>query len=143
MTTLPWTELHSRLLRGLLLTTVTAAEAFAQSVTVSKSTEPALPPGQVWQCTVDGQRTFSDKRCGAGASVRQINDVNRMDPTPAPPIHFYESPSLKFVSPGSPPEDGASPIDSDQIYGTPPVIVVNRHGSTPRPHPHRRSQAHK
>ena len=42
-----------------------------------------MPAGEVWQCIVNGQKVFSDKRCGNGASVRQIGDLNVMD-TPPP-----------------------------------------------------------
>lgn len=140
MEPLAWTGSLTRLFGFLLLTTLTAAAAFGQSETVAKP-EPALPAGQVWQCTVDGQKTFSDKRCGAGASIRQINDVNRMDPTPVPRIHFYES-GASYPARGAPEEDAGQPVSSDPIYAT--AVIVNRLGNRPRPrHPHRRAQAHK
>jgi hypothetical protein len=114
---------------------------------VATAAEPPLPPGQVWQCTIDGQKTFSDKRCGAAASVRRLNEVNRMDPTPESNIHFYggrapaHSPDFDTASAG---EDGAAPVGADEIYGSPPVIVVHRrpgHRPAPRAHPH--GQGHK
>jgi hypothetical protein len=53
-----------------------------------------LPRGQVWECVVNGQRTFSDVRCGAHSSVRQLSQLNVMDAEPAmhgPPFHLYDS----------------------------------------------------
>jgi hypothetical protein len=111
-----------------------------------KPAEPPLPPGQVWQCTIDGQKTFSDKRCGVGASVRQLNEVNRMDPTPESNIHFYGGAPAYSQGAGSMPggQEGATPYAADEIYSGPPVIVVHRrpvHGPAPRSHPH--AQSHK
>lgn len=48
-----------------------------------------LPPGQVWQCVHDGHKIFSDAPCGSGATVRQLNDVNVMDPAPATRVGGY------------------------------------------------------
>jgi hypothetical protein len=50
---------------------------------------PELPPGEVWQCIVNGEKIFSDKRCGDGASVRQISDLNVMDVPAGPPQGSY------------------------------------------------------
>jgi hypothetical protein len=49
---------------------------------------PELPAGEVWECVVNGQKVFSDKRCGNGASVRQIGDLNVMDMPPAQPAPY-------------------------------------------------------
>jgi hypothetical protein len=59
-----------------------APSAGPASADASANGGPQLPPGGVWQCIVNGQKTFSDKRCGNGASVRQIGDINVMDPAP-------------------------------------------------------------
>jgi hypothetical protein len=111
-----------------------------------KPSEPPLPPGQVWQCTIDGQKTFSDKRCGVGASVRQLNEVNRMAPTPVSNIHFYGGAPAYSQAAGSMPggQEGVIPYAADEIYSSPPVIVVHRrpvHTPAPRSHPH--GQGHK
>lgn len=47
-----------------------------------------LPAGEVWQCIVNGEMIFSDKRCGNGASVRQIGDINVMDMPSAQPVPY-------------------------------------------------------
>jgi hypothetical protein len=48
--------------------------------------ETATPPieqrSQIWECVIDGRRTFSDKRCGEKPSLRKIGPINTMDPTP-------------------------------------------------------------
>jgi hypothetical protein len=53
----------------------------AQTQTAAPSAEPS---GQVWECTINGQKTFSDNPCGDKASLREIGPINRMDPTPVP-----------------------------------------------------------
>jgi hypothetical protein len=55
------------------------ALAAAQLQTV---TPPLERSSQIWECVIDGQRTFSDKRCGEKPSVRKIGPINTMDPTP-------------------------------------------------------------
>ena len=52
-----------------------------------------LPAGEVWQCIVNGQKVFSDKRCGNGASVRQIGDLNVMDMPASQPMPYGAYPS--------------------------------------------------
>jgi hypothetical protein len=62
----------------------------AQSVAAhTPAVTPPLPEGQVWQCLAAGQRIFSDSPCGAGASIRQLNPVNRMASTRVPPTGYY------------------------------------------------------
>ncbi len=56
---------------------------------VSAADSPELPPGQVWECTEHGQKVFSDSRCGNGASVRQLGELNMMEATMASPPNPY------------------------------------------------------
>jgi hypothetical protein len=55
------------------------ALAAAQLQTV---TPPIEQGSQIWECAINGQRIFSDKRCGEKPSVRKIGPINTMDPTP-------------------------------------------------------------
>ena len=68
------------------------ALAAAQLSTV---TPPMEQSTQIWECAIDGQRTFSDKRCGEKPSLRKIGPINTMDPTPI----FRSNPS--YASPSS------------------------------------------
>jgi hypothetical protein len=56
--------------------------AAAQIQTVSPPTESN---NQIWECTINGQKTFSDSPCGGQSSVRELGPINRMDPTPVLP----------------------------------------------------------
>jgi hypothetical protein len=61
----------------------------------SPTVEPASPPeqvqpvaappmqsGQIWECTIGGQKTFSSKPCGDNATLRDVGPVNVMNSTP-------------------------------------------------------------
>lgn len=69
-----------------------------------------LPADQVWQCEVNGQKVFSDKRCGASASIRQLNAVNGMD---APlPLHAPRYAAGSGAGPGYARAPGYAPSQS-------------------------------
>ena len=68
-----------------------ATPGAAPGVTIAGAAADAsrdLPAGEVWQCIVNGQKVFSDKRCGNGASIRQIGDLNVMDTPAVQPIAY-------------------------------------------------------
>jgi hypothetical protein len=48
-------------------------------------TPPIEQHRQIWECTINGQKTFSDYPCGDKASLREIGPINIMDPTPILP----------------------------------------------------------
>jgi len=93
--------------------TVTVRTLSAQSLSPPR---PSLPAGQVWQCIRDGQRIFSDARCGDGATIRQLNDVNRMDAAPVSRAPSYPPPFDAYEA----------PVDPDPGYVTQTVTVVDR-----------------
>jgi hypothetical protein len=69
---------------------------------------------KVWECTINGVKTFSDNRCGDKASLREIGPINIMDPTPILP----DSRSYVTESSGQPsysyPGQQADSYPSDQ-----------------------------
>lgn len=118
----------------------TAAAQTSDHATLSPERAP-LPPGQVWQCVHDGRKTFSDVPCGNGATIRQLNDVNIMDPAPAerapgyPPRVAYPEPAPYRDAQSS---DYGDASDTDPVYVTQQVIGVNavqRAGRPSRPRP--------
>ena len=72
--------------------------------------ETSLPADQVWQCDVNGQKVFSDKRCGTGASIRQLNAVNGMDPPL--PLHAPQYPTAYGQGPSYPPVPSYAPLQT-------------------------------
>ena len=128
-----------------------AAPADSSSVAVAAKPRPQLPPGQVWECEVNGQRVFSDVQCGAHATVRQLTELNVFDPSAAygrsTPRPYGAGPGPGYYPQPMPPSE-APPDDSDAGGGDPiysQVIVVHdrawrlAHHSN---HPHPRAAAH-
>jgi hypothetical protein len=112
-----------------------AAQVELSPVVVAPTARAQLPPGQVWECDVGGQRVFSDTQCGAHAAVRQLNELNVIDSSAA-----YAQRAPRPYSPGYYPQPGPGygrePVpagdtpsdDSDannQIYTGTPVVVVH------------------
>src|ERR1700679_241607 len=60
-----------------------AAPAALSPVAAGTNARPQLPPGQVWECDVNGQRVFSDVQCGTHATLRQLPELNVFDPNVA------------------------------------------------------------
>lgn len=107
---------------------------------------PQLPPGEVWQCIVNGQKIFSDKRCGNGASVRQIGDLNLMDvPAPTQPPYGMYRPGYAGApypaAPSYPDDQGDTGLDSDGYVGQQIIVARERarrehyHRQNNLPHP--------
>jgi hypothetical protein len=68
------------------------------TVTVRNGGPPTPVPRRVWEYTVNGQRTFSDSPCGTTSTIRQLSEINRMDPTPVPPsVTYYNPPSPSYA----------------------------------------------
>ena len=101
---------------------------------------PVLPAGEVWQCTVNGQLTFSDAPCGKDSSIRRLKETNVMDPGPALPNWAYERPDAGYPPvPAEPPMPQSYDPESDNdVYAANQFTLANgrlRHGHEPqRPH---------
>jgi hypothetical protein len=46
------------------------------------TTSPAVPSGQIWECTTNGLKTFSNNPCGDRSSLREVGPINTMAATP-------------------------------------------------------------
>jgi hypothetical protein len=55
------------------------AAAPIQAMAPAPPTEPTV---KIWECTINGVRTFSNKSCGDKPSIREIGPVNTMESTP-------------------------------------------------------------
>jgi hypothetical protein len=53
-------------------------------------TAPTPPGSQIWECTTNGVKTFSNNRCGSAAILRDVGPINVMDASPvASNVHWY------------------------------------------------------
>jgi hypothetical protein len=89
----------------------------------------ALPPGQVWECVLNGQRTFSDTRCGVRSSIRQLSQLNIMDATEVSPVTSFDRYSSGYIPAAA---DQNTPDSANDLYPYPEVYVIN--GRTTRGH---------
>jgi hypothetical protein len=69
---------------------------------------------KVWECTINGVKTFSDNRCGHKASLREIGPINIMDPTPILPYSRPDVPESSGQPDYSYPGQQADSYPSDQ-----------------------------
>jgi hypothetical protein len=108
---------------------------------LSDRPELALVNNPIWQCEVNGQKIFSDSPCGAGASIRPLNETNRMNSTPIIPSSAYAPYEPPYTEPYS--EDAQS-VPGNTVYVSRPVYW---HRMPPRParghpEPHGAPHAH-
>jgi hypothetical protein len=66
-----------------------AAVPPAEQVQAQVSETPRVESGQIWECTTNGIKTFSNNPCGDKASLRDVGAINTMDPTPV--VHYARS----------------------------------------------------
>jgi hypothetical protein len=92
-----------------------AAQAFpepasAQGIGAAQA-QPVPTPNsagnQIWECTTNGVKTFSNNRCGNAAVLREVGPINIMDPSPASNVHWYGgdsngAPDYDYPSPPQP-----------------------------------------
>jgi hypothetical protein len=102
---------------------------------------PIASGSQIWECTTNGLRTFSDKPCGGNATLREMNPLNVMNPAPmSPPARPY--PPAYTPEPNNAPEyyDPGAPdtvVSSYPVVVGYPYFVRTRPDHTHRPyHPH-------
>jgi hypothetical protein len=101
------------------------------AILAPKTDEAPLPAGEVWQCIVNGQKVFSDRRCGSGASVRQIGDLNVMDVPAAAPAAYAgfrpaSGPTLYPSSSAYPDDQEDARLGSDYYPGQAFIVARER-----------------
>jgi hypothetical protein len=90
-------------------------------------TPPMEQSTQIWECEINGQRTFSDKRCGEKPSPRKIGPINTMDPTPIFRSNSSYGPQSSYAA--EYPDPGEQQL-ADNSY---PVYVGVPYHEHPRP----------
>jgi hypothetical protein len=113
----------------------------AQASTPLVPSAPSPPSSnRIWECSTNGQRTFSNSPCGEKSTVREIGPINGMDPTPVlPPTRSY-GPQPNYEP------DYVYPSDAPAENSYPTVVAVpflerRRPAQVHRPHPHDRGPA--
>jgi hypothetical protein len=99
-------------------------------------TPPQAAAGQIWECTTNGQKTFSNNPCGEKSALRDFGPINTMDPTPVFRHPRPLQPDPNYVQDDS--YQGTQDYADDSyapLVGIP--YVVHRRGErTQRPYTH-------
>jgi hypothetical protein len=81
---------------------------------------PMTSANQIWECTTNGQRTFSDKPCGGHATLREMNPLNVMNVAPRSPPTFPYPPDSSNAPDYYYPD---GPDGQDAVSSSYPVVV--------------------
>jgi hypothetical protein len=105
-------------------------------------TPPAEPSVKIWECTINGLRTFSNNPCGDKSSIREIGPVNTMESTPNFRFDRAYGPESGYQPdyPYSSPEDSSPQESPDSSY--PAVIGIPFHQGRRPDHAHQPRQPH-
>jgi hypothetical protein len=96
---------------------------------------PMAAANQIWECTTNGQRTFSDKPCGGHATLREMNPLNVMNAAPRPPPGWPYQPDSSNAPDYYYPD---GPDAQDAVSSAYPVAVGYPYAVRRRPeHPQR------
>lgn len=117
-----------------------------QAAQIQIVTPPSEPSGQIWECTINGQKTFSDHPCGDESSLRELGEINRMDSTPILPRARSYEPESRYQPEYSYPNEQENPAPSEQqladnwypVYVGIPVHERGRPDHAHRPPSHHR-----
>lgn len=125
-----------------------AAPASAPTAPIVQNQEVSAqiaPANQIWECTVNGQETFSDSPCGDNSSPREISRINRMDPTPIlRQARSYEPEASyppEYPNPGD--QDNYDPRLQEFAVSSYPVFVAIPFHERRRPDQTRRPRGHR
>jgi len=93
---------------------------------------PAIPTtGQIWECTTNGQKTFSNNPCGDKSSLLDLGPINTMDRAPVYRTARAYPPGPDY-SPGY--SDPDSQDSADNGYPSMVAVPVFVQRNTPRTH---------
>jgi hypothetical protein len=101
----------------------------ASTAQVQSVTGPSAPTNQIWECTIDGQKTFSDRPCGTRSSLREISPINEMESTPVyGNVRSYEA--------NYPPDYSYPSEQGSDDYSSPASVGILVHGVVRPDHRH-------
>jgi hypothetical protein len=91
-----------------------------------------LAANQIWECTINGQKTFASKPCGGKSTLREVGPINTMEAAPLLPPSRYDEPQSGY------PPDYYYPSPQDSADSAYPIVVVRPFVERRRPdHTHR------
>jgi hypothetical protein len=111
---------------------------------IPPATRPAASSGQIWECTINGLRTFSGKPCGDKSLVHEIGPVNGMDAAPVLPYARSVDPDSRREPESSYSGDQENPDPAQEVARTsyPVFIGIPVHERRRPNHAHRPDHGH-
>ncbi len=112
-----------------------------QAQVLQPLTQPQAAAGQIWECTTNGQKTFSNNPCGEKSALRDFGPINTMESTPV-----FRHPRPFQPDPNYGQDDGYQGTQdyADDSYPPPvgiPYVVHRRGERTQRPYTHSHGHA--
>jgi hypothetical protein len=104
---------------------------------IQPATPSMVPSGQIWECTTNGQRTFSNKPCGDKSSVRELSPINIMNPTPILSAARTYAPESNYATEDPYPTQEVADSQYPMLVGI-PYVVRMKPERTHRPTKHDR-----
>jgi hypothetical protein len=109
---------------------------------------PEVRAGQIWECTTNGVKTFSNNPCGGKSTLLDVSPINTMSATPA--IHYARAYGAEpryapgYADPSAPGDDEQSSEDYGTEAGGNSYTIIQGAGFVARrrpeymhrPHPH-------
>ena len=93
---------------------------------------PMASDSQIWECTTNGLRTFSDKPCGGNSTLRELHPLNVMNPAP------MSAPARPYPPESNNAPEYYYPSAQDTVESSYPVVVGYPYPVRRRPdHTHR------
>jgi hypothetical protein len=117
--------------------TVPATPPTPAAAIVAEPIQPVTPSqapnSQIWECTTNGQRTFSSKPCGDKSFIREVSAINVMNPAPILPSARAYAPESNYEPEYTYPAPEAADSSYPAMVGI-PYIVRARPERTHRPY---------
>ncbi|HEY2781798.1 MAG TPA: hypothetical protein VGI90_13525 [Steroidobacteraceae bacterium] len=123
-------------------------QAPAADAIVQAAAESPEPSGQIWECTTNGVKTFSNNPCGNKSTRLEIGPINTMNPTPAFRYARANTPEPRYAPAYAGSDSSDQDSYSDQGSGDSggnSYTVIQGVGFVPRrhlDHPHHRPTPH-
>jgi hypothetical protein len=119
----------------------TAPAAVANSAIAPPAGESEAQPGQIWECTTKGVKTFSNNPCGKDSSLLEVGPINSMHATPPPRLAYAYPAQPRYAQPSY--VDAGAPSNDDEDYadqsgtesGGDSYTIVQGVAFLPRRHP--------
>ena len=112
----------------------TAVPTLTATPLPAQAPNPPSAANQIWECTINGQKTFAGKPCGGKSTLREVGPINTMEAAPLLPPSRYDEPQSGY------PPDYYYPSPQDSADSAYPIVVVRpfverrRPDHTRRPH---------